>query len=144
LGIRVFGIMKVMGFCSAENLIVEVAGRLVSAFPFQPIFKKLNQAVDQPLLPADDVQATFVTVLLENLLQTALQICHRPTPEGGFSEILLWPPKAQQTLTQDSGTVGAPALSRDRARQRPEITDPTLKAIGPKGKQEILMAPIKK
>jgi hypothetical protein len=93
LGIRVFGIMEVMGFCSAENLIVEVAGGLVSTFPFQPIFKELNQPVDQPLLPAYDVQATLVTVLLENLVQTALQISHRLTPEGGFSEILLRPPR---------------------------------------------------
>src|ERR1700747_2872049 len=40
------------------DLFVEVAGGLVSTSPFHPIFKDLTQPVDQPLLPAYDVEAT--------------------------------------------------------------------------------------
>jgi hypothetical protein len=90
--------------------VFEVAGGLVSTFPLQPIFKELNQPVDQPLLPAYDVEATLVAVLLENFVQTALQIGHRLTPEGiqRNSAAAL---KAQQILTQDSGTAAHRQLS---------------------------------
>jgi hypothetical protein len=100
LDIRVFESLR---FICMSLLAVQFPGIIrVSTFPWS-FLKKLDQTVDQALLPANNVQAAFVTVLLENLAQIALQISHRSSPERGFSETLLRPNTAQQTLTQDSG-----------------------------------------
>jgi hypothetical protein len=54
-----------------KSLIVQIAGISVR-LDVQSIFEELNQPVDQPLLPAYDVEPAFVTVLLQHLAQTAL------------------------------------------------------------------------
>jgi hypothetical protein len=72
--IRVFRVMEVIGLLSLIcDLVVPFAGGLgVSTFPAQSTFKELNQPVDQPLLPANDVEAAFVAVLLQNFTYAAL------------------------------------------------------------------------
>jgi hypothetical protein len=66
LVIRVFGVMEVICLLSLiGNLVIQVAGGPgLTTLPLQPIFKELNQPVDQPLLPAYDVETTLVAVLL--------------------------------------------------------------------------------
>jgi hypothetical protein len=66
--------MEVIGLLSLIcDLVVQFARALcVSTFPAQSIFKELNQAVDQPLLPAYDVEAALVAVLLQNFTYAAL------------------------------------------------------------------------
>ncbi|HST10950.1 MAG TPA: hypothetical protein VLL05_11280 [Terriglobales bacterium] len=73
----------------------------IAALP-QASLEEFDQPVNQPLLPAYDVETALMTVLLENFTYVALKISHRPPPEG-FSEILLRPRTAQQTLTQGAG-----------------------------------------
>jgi hypothetical protein len=51
--------------CQFLNLIIEIAGILV-ALDFQSIFEELNQPVDQPLLPADNVEPAFMAVLFQH------------------------------------------------------------------------------
>jgi hypothetical protein len=65
LVIRVFRVVEVICLLSLMVLVIQIAGGPdVSTFPFQPIFKELNQPVDQPLLPAYDVEAALMAVLL--------------------------------------------------------------------------------
>jgi hypothetical protein len=75
--IRVFGIMKVIGLRSL-NLVIQVAGLRLSTLP-QSVFKELNQPVDQPLLPAYDVETALMAVLLKNFTDTAFQVSHHHT-----------------------------------------------------------------
>jgi hypothetical protein len=57
--------IEVMVSNPAPSLAVQIArfSRL-STLPAQSFFEKLYQSIDQPLLPADDVEATLVAVLL--------------------------------------------------------------------------------
>jgi hypothetical protein len=61
---------------AVEKLVVQFARALgIAALP-QSFFEELDQPVDQPLLPADDMEAALMAVLLQNFTDTALQIGH--------------------------------------------------------------------
>jgi hypothetical protein len=137
--ISVIGVMKVI---RRWSLIIQFARAFgIAALP-KPGFEEFHQPVNQPLLPAYDVETAFMTVLLENLAYVAFEISHRPPPEG-FSEILLWPRTAQQTLTQDSeGWFQKNGVAR--TPPPPEITGFKLKGLLLDGKREIPMRVIQK
>jgi hypothetical protein len=57
-------------------LVVQFAGlAFLSTLP-QSVLEELDQAINQTLLPANDVEAALVTMLLQNFADTAFQICH--------------------------------------------------------------------
>jgi hypothetical protein len=64
LVIRVLEVVEVICLLSLTLGIQLAGGSGVSTIPSQPIFKELNQPVDQPLLPAYDVEAALMAVLL--------------------------------------------------------------------------------
>jgi hypothetical protein len=51
-------------------LTVQFAGVLGFALP-QSVFDELDQPVNQPLLPTDDVEAAFVAMLLQDFADAA-------------------------------------------------------------------------
>jgi hypothetical protein len=63
--ISVIGVVKVICWLS---LVVEFArARRVAALP-QASLEEFDQPINQPLLPAYDMEPAFVTVLLENFV----------------------------------------------------------------------------
>jgi hypothetical protein len=64
----IFRGIEVMYALRLNDLVVHLTGRLrIPTFAAQPLFEELNQSINQPFLPADDVKATFVAMLLQNL-----------------------------------------------------------------------------